>query len=291
MKGKNYEKETSINNKIVIVTGGDNGVGRQTAIDLARRGARVYITSADEQAGIASVKAIKNHSCQMHVFFIQLDLSSFDSIRKFSRQFHEKEEYLHILVNNEKKVFVRQSETEDGFETHFGVNYLGHFLLTNLLMDLLKKSAPSRVVIASSFLHRFGNFDQNKLISNSPYCRFRAYANSELANNLFIHEFSKRMNPYGITANSLDPGIVVPKLSEKRHWRIILEYPLKVVLKSSSEGAQTAVCLAVDPDLEKVSGKFFSNCEIARKSEKSCDDELAEWLWLRSEDFVCLTNI
>lgn len=291
MKGKNYEKDTTIKNKVAIVTGGDRGIGRQTAIDLARRGAKVYITCADEQAGTAAVKTIKNHSSQFYVFFLQLDLSSFDSIRKFSREFHEIEENLHILVNNEKKKFVEQSETEDGFETHFGANYLGHFLLTNLLIDMLKKSSPSRVVVASSTLHRFGDFNQSNVISKSSYCRFRAYANSELANNLFVHEFSKRLNPYGVTANSLDPGLVVPKLSEKRHWRILLEHPLKFVFKSSSEGAQTAICLAIDPDLEKVSGKFFSNCEVANKSVKSCDDELAEWLWLRSEDFVCLTNI
>lgn len=291
MKGKNFEKSSTIKDKVVIITGGDRGIGRQTAIDLAKRGGKIYITCSDEQSGIAAVKSIKSHSCQTNIYFLELNLKSFDSIRKFSRNFHDLEEKLHILINNEDRFCVKKSETDDGFETHFGVNYLGHFLLTNLLFDLMRAAPSARVIMRSSIFHYFGHFEPDNLIFEDTYNRFKAYANSMLANNLFVHEFSKKMTGTSVTANSFHPGFVVPKMSTNRIWRIILETPFKFVFKTSKEGAQTTICLAVDSDLKKVSGKLFIDCSTAKTSENSTNDMLSQWLWKKSEHLVGLANV
>jgi NAD(P)-dependent dehydrogenase (short-subunit alcohol dehydrogenase family) len=206
MRGRRYTKNTQIHGKVVVITGANAGIGKETAVDLAKRGGKVYIACRDIKRGEDALKEIKERSKSDNVHFLQLDLASMDSVREFSRKFHEAEDQLHILVNNAGIMACPKGKTKDGFELQLGTNHLGHFLLTNLLLDLLKSSAPSRVVVVSSLFHIVGKIRQSDLNGDRFYFRWFAYASSKLANILFTNELAERLNGTGVTANSLHPG-------------------------------------------------------------------------------------
>jgi NAD(P)-dependent dehydrogenase (short-subunit alcohol dehydrogenase family) len=206
MQGRDYTKDTKIPDRVAVITGGNAGIGKQTAIDLARRGGKVYIACRDQERAETALKEIKERSGSDNVHYLQLDLASLDSVREFSKNFHQLEEKLHILVNNAGVMACAKSQTKDGFEMHMGTNHLGHFLLTNLLLDLLKAGAPSRVVVVASLFHIVGKIKQKDFLSEKFYFRWFAYASSKLANILFTRELAKKLEGTGVTANSLHPG-------------------------------------------------------------------------------------
>jgi retinol dehydrogenase 13 len=207
MQGGHYKKVNTIAGKVAIITGANSGIGKETAVDLAKRGGKVYIACRDIKRGEDALKEIKERSNSDNVHFLQLDLASLDSVREFSRKFHEVEDQLHILVNNAGIMACPKGKTKDGFELQLGTNHLGHFLLTNLLLDLLKSSAPSRIVVVSSVLHILGRIKKDDLMSEKFYQRWLVYGKSKLANILFTHELAKRLQGSGVTANSLHPGL------------------------------------------------------------------------------------
>lgn len=211
MQGGQYIKDTRIEGKVVIITGANSGIGKETAIDLARRGGKVYIACRDIKRGDDALTEIKRESKSENVYFRQLDLASLDSVRKFSREFHELEPELHILINNAGVMACPRALTKDGFEMQLGTNHLGHFLLTNLLLDLLKAATPSRVVVVSSILHRIGQINTNDLNSEKSYSKWFVYGQSKLANILFAQELAHRLEGTGITVNSLHPGVFIPQ--------------------------------------------------------------------------------
>jgi NAD(P)-dependent dehydrogenase (short-subunit alcohol dehydrogenase family) len=206
MQGGQYTKDTKINGKVVIITGANSGIGKETAIDLAKRGGKVYIACRDIKRGEDALKEIKEKSGTDNVYFLQLDLASLDSVREFSRKFHELESQLHILINNAGVMACPKSLTKDGFEMQLGTNHLGHFLLTNLLLHLLKASSPSRIIVVSSLFHIVGKIRKNDLFGEKFYFRWFAYASSKLANILFSNELAKRLEGSGVTVNSCHPG-------------------------------------------------------------------------------------
>lgn len=181
-----------------------------------------------------------------------------------------------------------KSYTKDGFEMQLGTNHLGHFLLTNLLLDQLKASAPSRIVVVSSSGHRLSNINRDDLMSEHGYNKIKAYASSKLANILFTHELARRLRGTGVTVNSCHPGIVQTDLG--RHmdsWlRPIYRQVFQPYYKTIHEGAQTQIKLAVDPELENVTGKYFVDCEEAKPSKSALDAKLAEWLWVASTKLI-----
>lgn len=191
---------------MAIITGANTGIGKENAIDFARRGAKVYIACRDVQRGEDALKDIKTASGSDKVFFLQLDLASLDSVREFSRKFHELESQLHLLINNAGVMMCPKALTKDGFEMQIGTNHLGHFLLTNLLLDLLKASAPSRIVNVSSAGHTMSDINKDDLMSEKSYSKLKAYAQSKLANVLFSTELAKKLEGTGVTVNSLHPG-------------------------------------------------------------------------------------
>lgn len=274
----------------MIVTGANSGIGKETAIGLARRGGKVYIACRNRERAEAALKEIKEKSGSDEVYFLLLDLASVDSINDFVKKFQQLEPKLDILVNNAGVMGCSRSLTKDGFEMQFGTNHLGHFLLTNLLLDLLKASAPSRIVFVSGLAHRFGSINREDLNSERSYWKFKAYCQSKLANNLFCHELNKRIDGTGVTVNCLHPGIIyteiVRHLPTLAFIRFVLEPIARQFLKTAEEGAQTTICVAVDPDLEKVSGKYFTNCKQMVSSATSRNDELSEWLWRKSEEML-----
>lgn len=208
MQGGQYTKNTRIDGKTVIITGANSGIGKETAVDLARRGGKVYIACRDTKRGEDALKEIKERSESNNVHLLQLDLSSMESIRQFSKKFHELENHLHILINNAGVMAAPKGFTKDGFEMQIGTNHMGHFLLTNLLLDLLKQSSPSRIVVVSSLFHWYGRINREDLNSEKSYWRWIAYGQSKLANILFARELSKRLEGTGVTVNSLHPGAV-----------------------------------------------------------------------------------
>lgn len=295
MKGDAYTKDTKIDGKVAIVTGANSGMGKETAISLARRGGKVYIACRDTQKGEDALKAIKKESKSSNVHFLQLDLASIESIKEFSRKFHSMESSLHILVNNAGVMAVPKGSTADGFEKHLGTNHLGHFLLTSLLLDLLKQSTPSRIIIISAFVHKWGSINKDDLMGETSYSKFKAYAQSKLANILFARELSKRLVGTGVTVNSCHPGVVVTGLIRQFFdigmIKTVLEPVLRQFLQTSKEGAQTSIYLSVDPEVEKISGKYFGNLHEQEVSDDAKDDELACWLWKKSEELLSLNFV
>lgn len=267
-------------------------MGKATAADLAKRGGKVYFACRSEKRAMQALNDVKEQTGSNELHFLQLDLSSFQSIKEFSKKFHKLEPKLHILVNNAGSIWAGE-RTTDGNEMNMGTNYLGHFLLTNLLLDLLKAGAPSRVVVVSSTIHKIGSINKNDFNCDANFPgKFKAFANSKLANILFAREFSKRLEGSGVTANSLCPGCVktegTENLEKSNIFIRIFMSPIRILFFQTPEvGCSTQVMLAVEPELENVSGKHFKGCKEVNASAEGRDDETAAWLWNKSLE---LTN-
>ena len=202
----------------------------------------------------------------------------------------KEENRLDVLINNAGIIANDRKLTKDGFEMTFGVNHLGHFLLTNLLMDVLKASAPSRIINVSSLVHAWGKIDKYDLQGEKKYSQRTAYSQSKLANVLFTRELSKRLNGTKVVANSLHPGAVSTDIQrdQSKYIQFIFFFLIRFFVKTTRSGAQTQIALAVNPDLGKISGKYFANCKVSKESKAAHDDEMAAWLWNHSEKLVGL---
>lgn len=203
--------------------------------------------------------------------------------------FRKDEAQLDILINNATIMHTNRAQTIDGFEMHFGVNHLGHFLLTNLLLNMLK--ATSRIITVSSWMHRWGQINKEDIMSTSQYSQWSAYSQSKLANVLFTRHLSKLINSTGVTVNCLCPGIVRPKADREKLLKQILMLPIFWFCKTAKSGAQTIITLALDQRLRNVSGKYFSKGKVHVESKIAQDDNLAEWLWCTSEQLTKLKNL
>ncbi|XP_030617188.1 retinol dehydrogenase 13 isoform X2 [Delphinapterus leucas] len=205
--------KTTIPGKTVIVTGANTGIGKQTALELARRGGAIILACRDLEKCEAAAKEIRGETLNHHVNARHLDLASLKSIREFAAKIIEEEERVHILINNAAVMRCPHWTTEDGFEMQLGVNYLGHFLLTNLLLDKLKASAPSRIINLSSLAHVAGHIDFEDLNwEKRKYDTKAAYCQSKLAVVLFTKELSRRLQGTGVTVNALHPGVARTEL-------------------------------------------------------------------------------
>lgn len=257
---------------------------------MAKRGGKIYIACRDKIRGENALNDIKKESQSDKVYFLQLDLASLKSVREFSKKFHNLETKLDILINNAGLLAYEKSYTEDGFEMHMGVNHLGHFLLTNLLLDLLKAAAPSRVVVVSSAIHEMFRFDKDDLMCNKNYSAYKGYGMSKIANILFGKELSEKLRGTKVTVNSCHPGVVRTEII--KGWNFspmsIVSSICMIFAKTPIEGAQTQIRLAVDPELETVTGKYFSDCKEKKTSPDANNSELAKWLWNKSSELVKL---
>jgi NAD(P)-dependent dehydrogenase (short-subunit alcohol dehydrogenase family) len=286
-----YTENTRIVDKVVIITGANTGIGKENAIDHAKRGAKVYIACRDIKRGEDALKEIRQQSGSDNIHFLQLDLASLDSVREFSRKFHELESQLHILINNAGVMACPKALTKDGFEMQLGTNHLGHFLLTNLLLDLLKASSPSRIIVVSSSGHKMSDIDKDDLMNEKSYSKWKAYGRSKLANILFARELSKKLEGTGVTVNSCHPGVVQTELGRHMNENVrkyLIQPFFLPFFKTPWEGAQTQIYLALDPELSEVSGKYFNNCMEETPSKPARDDETAAWLYKKSAELVKL---
>lgn len=296
MQGGSCRSQVKLHGKTVIITGGNTGIGKETAIDLAKRGARVILACRSQSKGDNAVKDIIQASSNKNVVFRSLDLASFKSIKQFAANIHKNEERLDILINNAGVLMCPYTETEDGYEMQFATNHLGHFLLTHLLLNKLKVCAPSRIVVVSSIVHFYGKIDFDNLLGKKKYKPFAAYTQSKLANVLFAYELAKRLRGTGVTANSLHPGVVNTNIA--RHFSLLKNKMIRATLlfflwpihKTPQNGAQTSIYCAVDPSLNNVSGRYFTDCCQKKCAEQGCDDGVARKLWEISEEMVGLTK-
>ncbi|XP_017287150.1 retinol dehydrogenase 14a [Kryptolebias marmoratus] len=282
--------------KTVIVTGANSGIGKATAAGIVELQGRVILACRDPGRAEEAAREIRQQTGAdgSQVLVKQLDLASIKSIRTFCENIIKEEPRLDVLINNAGVYQCPYSRTEDGFEMQFGVNHLGHFLLTHLLLDLLKSSAPSRIVVVSSKLYKRGEINFEDLNSEQFYDKALAYSRSKLANLLFTCELARRLEGSGVTANALTPGIVRTNLGRHVHVPVLAK-PLFNLLswglfKSPEEGAQTSVYLASSPDVDGVQGKCFADCRPQVLLDKATSQDLASKLWDMSEVMVGITT-
>jgi NAD(P)-dependent dehydrogenase (short-subunit alcohol dehydrogenase family) len=273
--------------KVCIVTGANTGIGKETALGLAKLGATLVMVCRDRERGEAAQREIKQKSGNDRVELMICDFSSRNSIRQFAKAFNQRHARLDVLVNNAGVVLRERSMTEDGLESTFAINHLGYFLLTNLLLDVLKKSAPSRIVNVASTAHRYGKLDINAWPTGRDYSAFGAYANSKLANVLFTYELARRLEGTGVTANCLHPGGVGTNLY--RGLPKFLQALIKLVTIGPERGARTSIYLASSSKVEGVTGKYFARRRQQKSSEASHNEEAGRRLWEMSAELTGLS--
>uniref|UniRef100_UPI00358F0DE3 retinol dehydrogenase 12-like isoform X2 n=1 Tax=Myxine glutinosa TaxID=7769 RepID=UPI00358F0DE3 len=268
-----------LDGKIVLITGANTGIGKETAWDLARRGARVILACRDVNKAESVAAEIIANTGNTDVVVRKLDLASTASIRDLAAGVNKEESALHVLINNAGVMACPYWKTEDGFEMQIGVNHFGHFLLTYLLLDILKRSSPARIVNVSSVVHKWGHINFDDLQSEKSYNGKSAYCQSKLANVLFTRELARRIHGSDVTANCLHPGVVQTEVI--RHIPICqtLMHFVAFWFKTPAEGAQTTIFCAVAPELATVSGIYFSDCVPAAMGSSANDKQAASHLW------------
>ncbi len=278
----------------VVITGGNSGIGRETAVALARGGAHVVITARDSARGQEAVDDIRARSGNDSVDLVHLDLSSLASVRACAADLRSRLAAIDVLVNNAGAVQATRTETEDGFETTIGANHLGPFLLTDLLLPLLRAAAPSRIVVVSSLAHRQASLDLDDLMyERRPYVPMDAYGASKLANLLFARQLARRLDGSGVTVNALHPGTVGSGFGADGDAGPVMGRLLDLVrplLLDAERGASTSVFAAADASLDGVTGAYLSRRRVVRPSAQARDDALAAALWERSAELVSITS-
>lgn len=285
--------EARLDGKTVIVTGANVGIGKETAIDMLKRGATVVIACRSRSRGESALFDIKKQSGNDRVFLRLLDLASLKSVRDFTRCFSRDFAELHILINNAGVFWCPYAKTEDGFEMHMGVNHLGHFALTNLLLPMMVKTGTARIVNVSARGHYIGAINFDDIFSEKSYSFNNAYCNSKLANLLFTKELHRKLQDTNVTSYSLHPGVII-KTDICRHIKskILLsafDILSPLLMKSVVQGAQTSIYCAVEDGIEKYSGLYFSDCAVTKSSKVSHDEGIAKKLWELSENLTGVT--
>lgn len=280
--------------KVVIVTGGNAGIGFETAKDLADRGARVIIACRNEGRGTTARDYITAATNNQDIHYRHLDLASFSSVRKFAQEILSTEKRLDVLINNAGVIELKNTTSEDGLTLGMQINHFGPFLLTNLLLPLLKSTAPSRIINVSSTAYRAGDVDfQNfEKICNEKFSVMGLYSTTKLCNVLMTIELDRLLKRTGVTVNCLHPGAVSTSIlvGAECPWlkyRVVSSL-LGFLNKSAWEGAQTSIYLAVSPEVKEVSGLYFTDCHVSNLTDKIMNPDLARKVWEVSERIVKL---
>ena len=277
--------------KIVVITGGTGGIGKATATGLATLGARVGITGRDPARAEQAAADIRAASGNPAVDAFAADMTSQNELRQLAAVVLEAYPRLDVLVNNVGGFWAHRHSTADGLERTFALNHLAPFLLTNLLMDRLKASAPARVITVSSGAQSMGRIEFDDLQGARSYSGQRAYNQSKLANVMFTNELARRLHGTRVMANSLHPGVVRTNFgAEDQAWFFtVISRVVRPLLKTPAQGAQTPIYLASTPDLEDVTGQFFTNGKPKRANRIAYDIDMTARLWLVSAELVGMT--
>ncbi len=284
---------TDLGRLTCLVTGATSGIGRAAAEDLARLGASLVLVCRDRARGEAALGAIREGTGNTDLSLLLADLSSQTEIRRAAQEFLASGRPLHVLLNNAGVVLMRRGETLEGIESTFAVNHLGYFLLTRLLEDRLRESAPARIVNVASDAHHYagGRLDFDDLESRRGYRVMQVYGKSKLANILFTRELARRLAGTGVTANSMHPGFVGSNFGKNNGLLGRLSMTLlRPFARSPQKGAETAVWLCASPEVEGVSGEYFFDKRPRRLDRAAQNDEDARRLWEVSERMTGLVG-
>jgi NAD(P)-dependent dehydrogenase (short-subunit alcohol dehydrogenase family) len=289
----------SMSGKTVVVTGANSGIGKATAAALAGAGARTFLTARNEASGREAVAEIRRAAGSEDVELVVFDFADLASVRRGAADLLDRCDRIDVLVNNAGLVLTKRIETKDGFEATFGINHLGPFLLTTLLLDRIIASAPApapaRIVNVSSTAHRSARrgLDFDDLQSSAHYSGMQAYSKSKLANILFTTELARRPRGTGVTANAAHPGTVATGFARDGDTTGVFAFGVKVIkpfVLTPEKGARTSVYLASSPDVADVTGQYFVKCRPAKPSAAARDEQAAARLWSVSEELVSQTS-
>jgi retinol dehydrogenase 12 len=279
--------ESSLEGRIALVTGATNGIGRVTAQELARGGARVLIVARDRARGQATAAGIRDATGAPAPDVLLGDLSSQAEVRRLAREIRERTPRLDLLVNNAGAIFAEREVSADGLEMTFALNHLAYFLLTLELLPLLEQAPRSRIVNVASVAHERGRIDFDDLQGERAYSMWKAYQQSKLANVLFTRELARRLGSRDVTANALHPGVIASGFGRNGRglfsWLVALGAPL---LSSPEKGARTTLHVATSPDLQGVTGRYFSDCREKVPARAAQDGDAALRLWQISENLT-----
>ena len=271
-----------ISGKTCVITGANSGIGRAASVALAKMGARVTMVCRDAAKGEEARKeiAMAAEKKKDDIGLIQADLASMASVRALAAKLLENDTPIHVLINNAGLMLGSRKVTEDGFETTFEVNYLSHFLLTNLVLERMKRDAPSRIINTTSDAHTGGHMQFDDLQLQRGYSALKSYSQSKLAQVLFTGELARRLQGTGVTVNCFHPGFVAS------NWGVHSAGPLGIGIRighlfaiSPEKGADTLVYLASSPDVADVTGRYFVKRKAANPSKEAMDDAAAKRLW------------
>jgi len=274
--------------KVCMITGANSGIGKATALGLVKMGTTVVMVCRNRNRGEAAMDEIKAQSGNESVELMIADLASQKSIRQLVKDFTDKYQQLHVLINNAGVAKANRTLTVDGIETTFAINYLAPFLLTNLLLDALKASTPARIVNVSSMVHKWGAIDFDNLQGEKQYDMDKAYNQSKLAIVLFTYELARRLQGTGVTVNSLEPGLVATNFGREYTGfkRLMTTKIWRSFVKSPEKGAETSIYLVSSLEVEGITGKHFTNKKATKSSKRSHDESVWQRLWQVSEELT-----
>ncbi len=276
--------------KIIVVTGATSGIGKQTALQLAEKGARVILVSRSQKKCRRTKQEIIDKTGNKNIHYQTADLSTLGGIRQAAEGIQEKVDRIDVLVNNAGALFWNRQESADGIEMTFALNHLNYFLLTNLLLGKIKNSPAGRIINISSGAHIGQKLDFDDLQNQKSYRPFTAYGRSKLANLYFTYELDRRLKGTGVTVNAVHPGFVATNFGKEGNPLARMLMPIiSLFAKSSHKGAETPVYLASSAEAEGVSGKYFFQKEAISSSPVSYDPQIAERLWQVSEELTGLS--
>ena len=270
----------TMKNKTVLITGANSGIGRVAALALAKEGATLVMVSRDRARGEAALADVKASTGNRSVELLIADMSSMRQVRALALDFRKNHGQLHLLINNAGGIIGERRVTEDGFEATFAGNHLGPFLLTHLLLDLIKKSAPARVINVASEAARGGSMDFADLHFEKGYNQLKAYARSKLANVLFTRELARRLDGCGVTAVAMHPGVVRTRFGETGggFMRALIKIGAPFLI-SPERGADTMIWAATSPEAASLNGVYLIRRKVRTPPALARDDEVARKLW------------
>jgi NAD(P)-dependent dehydrogenase (short-subunit alcohol dehydrogenase family) len=277
--------------KIILITGASSGIGLATAEALAAKGAELILAARSEEKLKEAAQHITSKTGNQKIKYFVCDFSSQNSIRKLAENVRKNYTTIDVLINNAGGVFPEFKLNEDGLEMTIGTNHFAYFLLTNLLIDLIKRSDYARIVNVASGSHYDGKIDYDSFTQNKGYFILKAYAQSKLANVLFTTELSERLKGTNVTVNCLHPGFVKTDIGNKdTQWYSKLFWTLSSKLAgiSVADGAKTSVYLASSDEVKGISGKYFDKCKMKEPSKLAQDRDLQKELWLKSEQMCSI---
>lgn len=275
-------------NKIILITGATAGIGKETARRIAKTGAKIVLIGRNRSKGEEVVSELKRSTNNENIELLVADLASIAEIRRVADEFETKYDRLDVLVNNAGAIFDKREVTVDGLEKTFALNHISYFLLTNLLLETLKRSESARIVSVSSMAHNYGKIEFDNLQSEKSFGALATYSNSKLMNILFTYELARRLQDTKITANCLHPGGVASSFGDNMggFFSYVVWFFKNTVAISAEKGAETSIYLATSPEVEGVSGKYFDSKKAKDSSKISYDADLQKRLWEASEKIV-----